>query len=90
MTIQQIIDYFKEKYDVEISLIQVDNICNIYFKHYNTRKNKMMKKNLDVKIEDAFAKAQKLDKFDDKYLFLKISGTKDEIKIAMPLIKYFF
>ena len=87
MTIQELIDYFKEKYDIEISLIQADNCSSIYFKHYNTRKSQ---KNLDVKIEDAYAKSQKLDKFVDKYLFLKISGTKNESKIVMPLIKYFF
>ena len=90
MTIQEFIDYFKEKYNVDISLIQADNISNIYFKHYNAKKNKLLHKNLDIKIEDVFAKSQKLDKFNDKYLFLKVSGTKNEIKIVMPLIKYFF
>lgn len=90
MTIKELIDYFKEKYDVDISLIQADNMSNIYFKHYNARKNKLIKKNLDIKIEDAFAKSQKLDNFNERYLFLKVSGTKNEIKIVMPIIKYFF
>jgi hypothetical protein len=90
MTIQEFIDYFKEKYNVDISLIQADNMSNIYFKHYNARKNKLIKKNLDIKIEDAFAKSQKLDNFNERYLFLKVSGTKNEIKIVMPIIKYFF
>ena len=90
MTIKEIINYFKEKYNVDISLIQADNICNIYFKQYNNRKNKLMQNNLNLKIEDVFIKTQKLDSIRDKYLFLKISGTKNEIKIVMPLIKYFF
>ena len=90
MTIKEIIDYFKEKYNVDISLIQADNICNIYIKQYNTRKSKLMEDKLNLKIEDAFIKTQKLDSIKDKYLFLKISGTKNEIKIVMPLIKYFF
>ena len=90
MTIKEIINYFKEKYNVDISLIQADNTCNIYFKQYNKRKNKLMQDNLNLKIEDAFIKTQKIDLIKDKYLFLKISGTKNEIKIVMPLIKYFF
>jgi len=90
MTIKQIINYFKEKYNVDISLIQADNTCNIYFKQYNKRKNKLMQDNLNLKIEDAFIKTQKIDLIKDKYLFLKVSGTKNEIKIVMPLIKYFF
>ena len=90
MTIKEIINYFKEKYNEDISLIQVDNICNIYFKHYNTKKNKIIQKNLDIKIEDAFIKSQKLDLIKDKYLFLKIYGIKNKIKIVMALIKYFF
>ncbi len=90
MTIKEIIYYFKEKYNVDISLIQADNICNIYFKQYNTRKNKLMQNNINLKIEDVFIKSQKLDLIKDKYLFLKISGTRNEIKIVMPLIKYFF
>ena len=90
MTIKEIINYFKEKYNVDISLIQADNICNIYFKQYNNRKNKLIQSNLNQKIEDVFKKTQKLDLIKDKYLFLKISGTKNEIKIVMPLIKYYF
>ena len=49
-----------------------------------------MQNNINLKIEDVFIKSQKLDLIKDKYLFLKISGTKNEIKIVMPLIKYFF
>ena len=90
MTIKEIINYFKEKYNVDISLIQADNICNIYFKQYNNRKNKLMQENLNLKIEDAFIKIQKIDLIKDKFLFLKFSGTKNGIKIIMPLIKYFF
>ena len=90
MTIKEIISYFKEKYNVDISLIQADNICNIYFKQYNNRKNKLIQNNLNLKIEDVFIKNQKLDLIKENYLFLKISGTKNEIKIIMPLIKYFF
>ena len=89
MTIKEIILYFQEKYKVDISLIQVDNICNIYFKKYNSKKNKENQNNLDIKIEEAFLKKQKLDLIKDKYLFLKISGTKNGIKIAVPLVKYF-
>ena len=75
----------------DISLIQADNICNIYSKNYNMRNNKIVKNILNMKIEHAFIKAQKTDgNIKDKYLFLKISGTKSEVKIAMPLIKYFF
>ena len=90
MTIKEIILYFQEKYKVDISLIQVDNICNIYFKKYNSKKNKENQNNLDIKIEEAFLKKQKLNLINDKYLFLKISGTKNGIKIAAPLVKYFF
>ena len=91
MTIKEIINYFKDKYNVDISLIQADNICNIYSKNYNMRNNKIVKNILNMKIEHAFIKAQKTDgNIKDKYLFLKISGTKSEVKIAMPLIKYFF
>jgi hypothetical protein len=49
-----------------------------------------MEDKLNLKIEDAFIKTQKLDSIKDKYLFIKISGTRNEIKIVMPLIKYFF
>ena len=90
MTIKEIINYFKEKYNVDISLIQADNICNIYFKYYNTQKNKLIQNNLNLKIEEVYKKIQKLDLINDKYLFLKISGTKNGNKIVMPLIKYFF
>jgi hypothetical protein len=90
MTIKEIILYFQEKYKVDISLIQVDNICNIYFKKYSSKKNKENQNNLDIKIEEAFLKKQKLNLINDKYLFLKISGTKNGIKIAAPLVKYFF
>ena len=90
MTIKEIINYFKEKYNVDISLIQADNIYNIYFKYYNTQKNKLIQNNLNLKIEEVYKKIQKLDLINDKYLFLKISGTKNGNKIVMPLIKYFF
>ena len=88
MTIKELIDYLKDKYEVDVSLIQAENISSIFLKNY--RKNELLKKNLETKIEDAYAKSQKLDKIIDRYLFLKISGTKNETKIVMPLIKYFF
>ena len=88
MTIKELIDYLKDKYGVDVSLIQAENISSIFLKNY--RKNELLKKNLETKIEDAYAKSQKLDKIIDRYLFLKISGTKNETKIVMPLIKYFF
>ena len=88
MTIKELIDYLKDKYEVDVSLIQAENISSIFLKNY--RKNKLLKKNLETKIEDAYAKSQKLDKIIDRYLFLKISGTKNDTKIVMPLIKYFF
>ena len=85
MTIKEMIYYFKDKFNVDISLIRADDISNIYLKYYNSKQN-----NLDEKIEDVFIKKQKLSSFKENYLFLSISGKKDEIKVVMPLIKYMF
>ena len=90
MSIKELINQFKEKYNIDISLIQTDDMCNIYSKNYNLKKNKLIKNDLNIKIEDTYLKIQKYDSIKDKYLFLKISGTKNETKIVMPIIKYYF
>ena len=90
-TIGEIIQYFKEKYNVVVSLIQADDICAIYSRHQNNRyKQTNPNQKLKKKIEEVFFEKTQMNSVQVNYIFLKISGEYDEIKVTMPLFKYYF
>jgi len=85
MTFQEFIDYFLEKYNVEISEISAYDviICNTFNPKYKIKENK--------KIEDLYNgnSKNKLPKI-KKYLFLEISGDKGHGIANFRTIKYIF
>jgi ubiquitin-activating enzyme E1 len=85
MTCKQFIDYVKEKYNVDTSVITSDNVTIIQT-FMPSNKNRY-----DEKIEDLYNKFSKKKLPDDKnYLWLEISGDIDDATALMPLFKYKF
>ena len=83
MTCQEFIDYFKEKYNVNILGIS-SNFKPIIHLLMRNKNNK-----LSLKIEEIYEKNNGLKK-DQKCLWLDISGDINNINVIMPKIKYIF
>ena len=84
-TVQEFIDYVKEKYNVDVSVItsRDTTIVQTFMKSNNDR--------LPRKIEDVYNEHAKIKLTDDiKYIFLEISGDIGDATALMPLFKYKF
>ena len=86
MTCKNFIDYFLEKYKVEISIITTGNvtICQTFMPSYKNIENK--------KIEDIYNNKSskiKLSK-NQKHLFLEISGDIGDATAILAIVKYIF
>ena len=83
MTCQNFVDYFQKEYDVKILAIS-SNSKTIIFMYMPSRVKK-----LNLKIEEIYEKEYGLKK-EQNYLWLDITGKKDNIDVIMPKIKYIF
>ena len=96
-TCQELMDYIKEKYDVDVDIIMANEeyeITDTFFKNLHEKKK-------NRKIEDIFCEVTQ-SKIDEKinYLWLKVSGKVKETKIGdkvfknvsaeLPVFKYVF
>ena len=85
MTCKEFIDYVKERYNVDTSVITSNNVTIIQT-FMPSNKNRY-----DEKIEDLYNKFSKKKLTEDKnYLWLEISGDIDDATALMPLVKYKF
>jgi ubiquitin-activating enzyme E1 len=84
-TCKEFIDYIKQTYNVDISVISANNV-NIIQTFMPSNKDRF-----DQKIEDIY-KANSKVPLDDKktYLWLEVSGDIDDASALMPLFKYNF
>ena len=84
-TVQEFIDYMKNTYNVDISVIAAEGVT-IVSTFLPSNKDRFPKK-----IEDIYNEHSKVKLSDTKeYLFLEISGDVDDATALMPLIKYNF
>ena len=85
MTVKELINYIKEKYEVEVSIITAGNVT-IMQTFMPSSKARM-----EQKIEDIYNANSKV-KLDDKttYLNLEISGDIGDATALMPMFKYIF
>lgn len=98
MTINQIIKIFKDKFGVDIIMIEADRAVQIYSKtsksalppmsNQNKRTSKTNDK-LNEKIEDIY-EVKKKTKNIVKILFLTITGRKDGVHTIFPMFKYIY
>ena len=83
MTIEQLIKFIKDKYNINISLISSRNL-NLY-------ESNLENENIHLKIEDVFNKISKIKLSDEKrFLILDILGKCENLVAKMPRIKYIF
>ena len=85
MTVKELINYIKEKYEVEVSIITAGNVTIIQTFMPSS------KARMEQKIEDIYNANSKV-KLDDKttYLNLEISGDIGDATALMPMFKYIF
>ena len=86
MTCKNFIDYFLEKYKVEISIISTTRsltICQTFRPSYKNIENK--------KIEDIYSESSKIKlSKNQKHLFLEISGDIGDATAILAIVKYIF
>ena len=84
MTINNFIEFLKQKYNVFVYSINC-NYINLYDSH-NKKKN-----NCDKRIEDIYNEISEQKLFENKtFLILDIFGNSENIEVKMPKIKYIF
>ena len=85
MTCKNFIDYFLEKYKVEISIISTTSvtICHTFMPSYKNKENK--------KIEDIYSESSKIKlSKNQKHLILEISGDIGDATAILAIVKYIF
>ena len=85
MTCQELIDYFKKIYEVDINYVSSHDI-GIVETYLPSKKSKLHKK-----IEDIYNEISDIKLLEsEKYLLLTVSGKKNEEIVEFPTIKYIF
>ena len=95
-TLKEFLEYIKNKYNVEVTLITANDIV-IYEKKIMKEFEKiiLMKKgirledySLDKKIEEIYFEKKNEKNYNELFIFLKISGNIEDSRALMPLFKY--
>ena len=95
-TLKEFIDYIKNEYNVEVTLINANDIV-IYEKKIMKEFEKiiLLKKGLkseeysfDKKIEEIYLEKKNKKNNNEHFIFLKISGNIEDSRALMPLFKY--